>query len=216
MLEAHENSARAIGRDPAGEQVFIACQAGAPDTSAAQQAAEYLHSAGTVTGNIHAPTAVRPELVRRPHPGPPPAEAIVGGWRLEEDGKLGPFQPNPGYRPHTPSTPSDPIDAVLRLIAAGEHRGDQIISTLIHTVVEIACDEQNQPHIALSPDDIPCVVVVTAEIHKQRVTVPRWLSVLGARLPQIVPDGTDIWFNPGSDHQFRLATNAIRAAGHQQ
>lgn len=142
----------------------------------------------------------------------PPTEVMVGGWRLEE-GELGPFRPNPGYRPQTPNTPSDPIDALLRLIAAGEDRGDRIIPTLTHTVVEIACDDQNQPRIALSPDDIPCVVVVTAEIHKQRLTVPRWLSVLGSRLPEIVPDGTDVWFNPSSDHQFRLATTAIRPTG---
>lgn len=143
----------------------------------------------------------------------PPAEVMVGGWRLEQDGTLGPFRPNPGYRPQTPDTPSDPLDALLRLITAGEDRSDQIIPALTHTVVEIACDDQNEPRTALSPDNIPCVVVVTAEIHKHQLAVPRWLPVLGARLPETVPDGTDVWFNPGSDHPFRLATTAIRAAG---
>ncbi|MGW4094541.1 hypothetical protein [Nocardia sp. NPDC004750] len=46
----------------------------------------------------------------------PAVEVMVGGWRLAEDGTLGPFWPNPGYRPQTPDTP---IDALLRLIAAG-------------------------------------------------------------------------------------------------
>lgn len=58
MLEAHENSALAIGRNPAGEHVFIACTSGAPDASGARLAAEHLHSSGTVTGNIHAPTDI--------------------------------------------------------------------------------------------------------------------------------------------------------------
>lgn len=74
----------------------------------------------------------------------PPVEVMVGGWRLEEDRELGPFRPNPGYRPPTPNTPSDPIDALLRLVATGEDRGDRIIPTLTRTVVEIACDDQNQ------------------------------------------------------------------------
>ncbi|MEU1954023.1 hypothetical protein [Nocardia rhamnosiphila] len=64
MLEAHENSARAIERNPAGEQVLVACRTGAPDASAARLASEYLHSTGTVTGNIHAPT----DIASTPHP----------------------------------------------------------------------------------------------------------------------------------------------------
>ncbi|MBF6228748.1 type VII secretion system-associated protein [Nocardia abscessus] len=143
----------------------------------------------------------------------PPVEVMVGGWRLEQDGELGPFRPNPSYLPQTPHTPSDPIDALLRLIAAGESRSDEIIPTLTRTVVAIACDDQNQPRIAFSPDERPCVVVVTAEIHKQYLPVPRWIPVLGSLLPEVVPSHTDVLFNPSSDHSFRLANNAIRPAG---
>ncbi|MGW4720454.1 type VII secretion system-associated protein [Nocardia sp. NPDC004260] len=149
-----------------------------------------------------------------PDQEPPPVEMMVGGWRLEEDGTLGPFRPNPAYRPQTPDTPSDPLDALLRLVTADEDCGDQIIPALLHTVVEIACDEHDQPRTAASPDGIPCVVVVTAEIHKQRLASSRWIPVLGSRLSEIIPDGTDMLFNPGSGHPFRLATTAIRAAGH--
>ncbi|WP_327147007.1 hypothetical protein [Nocardia sp. NBC_01327] len=56
MLAADENSARAIGRNPAGEHVLIACSSGAPEASAARLAAEHLHTTGVVTGPIHAPT----------------------------------------------------------------------------------------------------------------------------------------------------------------
>ncbi|MFI9413973.1 type VII secretion system-associated protein [Nocardia gamkensis] len=154
-----------------------------------------------------------PDWSGDPTQNPPPAEVMVGGWRLEQDGTLGPFWPNPGYRPQTPDTPSDPIDALLRLITAGEDCGDQIIPTLLHTVVEIACDEDDQPRTALSPDDIPCMVVVTAELHKQHLPVPRWIPVTGSRLPEIVPADTDVLFNPAGGHPFRLATAAIRSAG---
>ncbi|MGW4720455.1 hypothetical protein [Nocardia sp. NPDC004260] len=56
MLAAVKNSARAIRRNPAGEQVLIMCSSGAPNASTARMAAAHLHSTGTVTGNIHAPT----------------------------------------------------------------------------------------------------------------------------------------------------------------
>ncbi|WP_159851085.1 hypothetical protein [Nocardia sp. CY41] len=55
MLAAVENSARAIRRNPAGEHVFVMCSSAAPNASTARMAADYLHSTGTVTGNIHAP-----------------------------------------------------------------------------------------------------------------------------------------------------------------
>ncbi len=142
--------------------------------------------------------------------GDPPVEAIVGGWRLDKNGSLGPFQSNPRYIPRNDSTPTDPIDALLRLIANGDDCSDQIIPTLRNTVVQLACDSQDQLCIAPAPDDVTCALVVTAEVHKQRLNVPHWWAILGAQLPEVIPVGIDVLFNPGGEHQFRLTTEAIR------
>ncbi|MFQ6229429.1 type VII secretion system-associated protein [Nocardia sp. NPDC002869] len=151
-----------------------------------------------------------PKWSSEAHAGDPPLEVVVGGWRIEKDGELGPFQPNPGYLPLSPRSPSDPIDALLRLADIGEDRSDRIVPTLLRTVVEIACDEQHRPRTAMSPDGIRCAVVVTAEIHKQHLGVRHWVPVLGSRLYGALPECTDILFNPGGDHSFRLTAAAVR------
>ncbi|MGW1743270.1 type VII secretion system-associated protein [Nocardia sp. NPDC001965] len=153
-----------------------------------------------------------PAWTSQAHPGDPPPEALVGGWRLEKGGQTGPFEPNPSYLPLSARSPSDPIDALLRLVDMGEDRTDRIVPTLLRTVVEIAYDERNRPRIALAPDDIRCVVVVTAEIQKQRLGAGNWVRMLGSQLYQALPPGTDLLFNPGSDHSFRLTADAVRPA----
>ncbi|MGW4093736.1 type VII secretion system-associated protein [Nocardia sp. NPDC004750] len=142
-------------------------------------------------------------------PQDPVPEAIMGGWMIDGDGKMGPFEPNPTYLPADPASPTDPTDAVLRLIAAGDDVGDQLVPALRDAVVELGCDEQGHLSVAAAPDDVPCVLVVTAAAHKRRLDVVGWVRVIGRDLPSIVPAGTDIWINPGSPAQFRLVTAAL-------
>lgn len=139
-----------------------------------------------------------------------PVHVIVGGWMLDDEGKVGPFQPNPRYVPPDDTTPTDPIDAILRLVVNGENRGHEIIPTLRDTIVQIGCDQDDEPVIAQAPDDMPCVLVVTAEVHKLQLSIPHWWPVVGSRLADIVPDGADILVNPGSSHQFRLVAGTLR------
>ncbi|MFC9434751.1 type VII secretion system-associated protein [Nocardia sp. NPDC057030] len=140
----------------------------------------------------------------------PPPEVMVGGWMLDTDDALGPFHPNPQYMPLTDSTPSDPVDAILQLIARGEDRAGEIIPALQNQVVQIACDDSDQPVIGSAPDGVSCALVITAEIHKRRLSVPRWWPVVGKMLPEIVPLEADILVNPDGDRQFRLANSALR------
>lgn len=140
----------------------------------------------------------------------PPPEVIVGGWMLDADGAVGPFEPNPNYVPRNQSTPTDPLDALLRLAARGEDVGDQIVPTIRDTVVQIGCDENDDPVIVLSPDGVPCVQIVTAEVHRSRLTTDRSWPVVGSKLSEIVPEGTDILINPGGRAQFRLVGAALR------
>ncbi|WP_051164354.1 type VII secretion system-associated protein [Nocardia testacea] len=142
----------------------------------------------------------------------PPSELIVGGWLLDANGAAGPFQPNPDYEPADDTTPTDPTDAVLRRLAHGDDVGGEIVPTLLDAVVEIGCDEFDEPLVGRAPDGAPCVAVATAAVHKRRVEAARWWPIQGCELPGIVPVGVDILLNPGSPDQFRLHTSALRPA----
>lgn len=141
----------------------------------------------------------------------PLAEVIVGGWQLDEDGRLGPFEPNPVYMPLSESTPTDPVDALLRLIARGQRDiMEQLLSRLRDTVVEIGCGADDEMLIGSAPDGVMCVPVVTASVHKDMVEADQWIPVLGSTLPEIIPPGIDVLINPGSSTQFRLITTALK------
>ncbi|WP_280443394.1 type VII secretion system-associated protein [Nocardia brasiliensis] len=139
----------------------------------------------------------------------PPTELMVGGWPLNRNGQVGPFRPNPGYRPSAATVPTDPIDAVLHRIAAGaDHLGDELTATIGDCVVSVACDEQGRPVIGTSPDGIACIIVATAELQKTGTGLPRWRSIHGANLTQVAPPQVDIFLNPAGVVPFRLARTA--------
>lgn len=136
-----------------------------------------------------------------------PSDMMVGGWRQEDDGTIGPFEPNPKYRPNAETVPTDPIDAVLRRIAVsgGGRLGDELVAMVHDSVVAIGCDEHGRPLIGSGPDGIGCVVVATAEVQKTGVDVDRWCSAPGAKLADVVPAGVEIFLNPAGAAPFRLA-----------
>ncbi|WP_280249402.1 type VII secretion system-associated protein [Nocardia abscessus] len=140
----------------------------------------------------------------------PPTEAVVGGWMMDEDGKAGPFQPNPEYLPGDDETPTDPTDALLRSIAAGKPVGEELVELIRDSVVEILCDEQDQPIVDTAPDGVPCVLVATAEAQKVDVGSGHWWPVLGSELPAVIPSGADVLFNPGGPAPFRLVAESLR------
>ncbi|GGL42331.1 type VII secretion system-associated protein [Nocardia jinanensis] len=145
----------------------------------------------------------------QPESSEAPPHVMVGGWKIEHDDRLGPFQPNPQYVPSASDVPTDPIDSLLRSFAAGRTLDEQFIGMFRNTVVHIGCDEQNSPVTVESPDGVNCVMVVTAEVHKRRRHADRWWPVVGSALPEIVPAGADILVNPSGPAQFRLRTSAL-------
>ncbi|MET9487171.1 type VII secretion system-associated protein [Nocardia sp. NPDC006630] len=131
---------------------------------------------------------------------------MVGGWRRNADATIGPFQPNPGYKPSAATVPTDPIDAILRRIATGaDHLGEELTATVRDCIVAVAYDEQGRPLIGTSPDGASCVFVATAEVQKIGLDVPRWGAVVGAKLTEFAPPGVDVFLNPAGAAPFRLA-----------
>ncbi|CAL9677632.1 hypothetical protein SUDANB95_07958 (plasmid) [Actinosynnema sp. ALI-1.44] len=151
---------------------------------------------------------LRGERLRDPSP-----ESMLGGWRVAEDGTIGPFEPNPGYVPLGDSV-TDPVHAVLRALADRPDWTELVellIPTLRNSVVEIACDERGTPLVIRSPDGVPCVGVATAAAHRLP-GADRWVPVLGARLVEAVPDRLDVLVNPADVARVRLLTEALRAS----
>ncbi|MFE7802585.1 type VII secretion system-associated protein [Nocardia sp. NPDC057440] len=144
----------------------------------------------------------------------PPPEAIVGRWIVDQNGNVGPFQPNPDYLPTDDATPTDPLDAILRLIAEGDQQLiDEFVSTLCHSIVEVGCDKHNRPVTSVMPDDTVCIVIVTAQAQKVGVEVDHWWPMVGSDLPEIAPAGTGILFNPNGCTSLCLVADALTLPG---
>jgi hypothetical protein len=140
----------------------------------------------------------------------PPAEAMVGAWPLDEHGNHGLFQPNPDFVPANDESPSDPVDAVLRLINRGEADAGALIPTVRNAVLEVAVSEDGRLLIGPAPDDVPCVAVTTAAVHRKRVGIEHWGQITADELVQVLPEGTDILLNPDGPAAMRLLASALR------
>ncbi|MFD9964189.1 type VII secretion system-associated protein [Amycolatopsis sp. NPDC058986] len=141
----------------------------------------------------------------------PPIEAVVGGWYVDDDGETGLFRPNPDYQPSQPDLPTDPVDAALQLVVRGEVDGDELLKALPDIVYGVALDEDGTPVVALSPDDVPSVLVTTAPAHRERVNVSGWMEVTMGELAEALPDeGIDVLLNPGAPASMRLLAGTMK------
>jgi hypothetical protein len=141
---------------------------------------------------------------------PPPIEAVVGLWPVEEEGKIGKFRANPEYVPTDEDSPSDPLDAVLRLVLQGRAESEHIQLMLRDSLFDLAMNGDNRPLVTKSPDDIPCVVVATGEPHRQRLASPDWRRIDLGELIELLPSEVDVLFNPGGPAAVRLAGDFLR------
>ncbi|MFE3173132.1 type VII secretion system-associated protein [Amycolatopsis sp. NPDC059090] len=141
---------------------------------------------------------------------PPPIEAVVGLWPVEEGGKLGKFRSNPQYEPSDENSPSDPLDAVLRLVMKGDATAEHIQLILRETLFDIAMNGDGRPLITQSPDDKLCTVIVTSEVHRLRINAPDWERVDLDELVELLEDDIDVFINPGGASAVRLDGDFIR------
>lgn len=142
----------------------------------------------------------------------PPSYALVGGWPLDERGNPGRFEPNPGYVPSTAASPTDPADAVMRLMIEGRVPVDALVPTVRDAMLELAVSEDGYPLVGPAPDGAPCVAVVTAPSHRERVNAGGWATITAEQLLDALPPDTDILLNPGSPASTRLLASALRAS----
>ena len=141
---------------------------------------------------------------------PPPIEAVVGLWPVEDEGKIGKFRANPEYVPADENSPSDPLDAVLRLVLQGRAEAEHIQLMLRDTLFDIAMNGDGRPLVTKSPDDILCVVVATGEPHRQRIASPDWRRIDLDELVELLADEVDVLFNPGGPASVRLTGDFMR------
>ncbi|MFC4020554.1 type VII secretion system-associated protein [Micromonospora sp. GCM10011542] len=145
----------------------------------------------------------------------PPVETIVGGWLVDEDGTVGPFEANPLYRPRNADSPTSPVDAAVKLVATGRADTDLILLALRDSVVEVALDETGDMLVASAPDGVACVVVVTGAADQARLDVPGWRQVDLYELLRLLPTGLDVLLNPAGPRAMRLLASALRGAAGQ-
>lgn len=143
----------------------------------------------------------------------PPVASIMGLWPVDADGELGRFRANPGYRPRVADAPADPLDALFRALTARRAVPDQVRLLLRDSEFEVALWSAGRPLIVRSPDDVSCVLVATSPWYRlSTVEVESWRRVGVEELTDLLPDGTDVLFNPGSPGSLRLVRTFVRSA----
>lgn len=143
----------------------------------------------------------------------PPLASIMGLWAVGEDGELGRFRANPEYAPSDPNAPADPLDGLFRLLTARRAEPDQVRLLLRDSEVEVALGPGGGPLVVRSPDDVACLLVATSPAYRLASDkVGSWWRTGVEGLADLLPDGTDVLFNPGSPGSLRLVANFVRSA----
>jgi hypothetical protein len=143
----------------------------------------------------------------------PPVASIMGLWPVHADGEVGRFRANPDYVPSVPGAPADPLDALFRALAARRAVPDQVRLLLRDSEFEMAVGAAGHPLVVRSPDDVPCVLVATSPWYRlSSVAAGSWRRVTIEELTDLLPDNTDVLFNPGSPGSLRLVATFVRSA----
>jgi hypothetical protein len=140
----------------------------------------------------------------------PPVDTIVGGWLVEEDGTIGPFEANPLYQPRTADSPTSAVDAAAKLVATDRADVGLVLRTLRDSLVMVALDEAGEVAVTSAPDGMACVVVASGAIDQARVDAPQWQQVGLTELLGLLPDGLDVLVNPGGPRAMCLQASALR------
>ena len=143
----------------------------------------------------------------------PPVASIMGLWPVDENGELGRFRANPDYEPSDPDAPADPLDALFRMLIVRRAEPDQARLLLRDSEYEVALGPGGGPLIVPSPDEVDCLLVATSPAHRlDSPKVGSWRHVGIEQLTDLLPEGIDVLFNPGSPGSVRLVAAFVRSA----
>ncbi|MCE7010091.1 type VII secretion system-associated protein [Kibdelosporangium philippinense] len=142
----------------------------------------------------------------------PPAEVMVGGWLLDDNGVPGRFTPNPDYEPAAQDGATDPTDAVIQLVTQGMESAESLIPTLRDALVELAVTEDGQLLVGPAPDGVSCVAVATAGVQRRRTPFEHWRQVTVERIVEALPQDVDILLNPAGARPFRVVADTLRTS----
>jgi hypothetical protein len=154
---------------------------------------------------------VDPSIEADADSGAPTMDAVIGAWEIEPDGKIGRFRANPDYRPADPHSAADPLDALFRLVAEDKAPIDHARLLMRGGLFDVALDTDRRLLIVESPDGTLSVVVATSGAQRALVTAPGWFRLDFDHLVELLPDGVDVFFNPGAPVVVRLTGGFLRS-----
>ena len=146
--------------------------------------------------------------------GDVPPIAIIGAWKVDDEGEPTEFLPNPDYRPSPMALAlpeaTDPVDAAVQWAATGHAPLDAVAAALVGATVYLVPDEEAVGELITYQDDEGPLVQVFTDPRHAPPTVPRLQAITIAELSGVLPDDTAIVINPGAAVSVRLAAADIR------
>lgn len=149
--------------------------------------------------------------------GQVPPYAILGAWPVDADGRPGPFQHNPNYRPSPASlglpVPTDAVEAAMQLAATGHGSDGDVVRLLAGATVYLISDGPGaEPGITLYADDEGRFVPVLTDARHAPATAPGLRAVPCRALLDALPADVALKLNPGSRVSVRIPSEDVRAA----
>ncbi|MGW1467821.1 type VII secretion system-associated protein [Streptomyces sp. NPDC002308] len=146
----------------------------------------------------------------------PPHWAVMGQWRSDPDGEIVGWRDNPEYRPSPVMLgwpePTDPVDTAMQLAATRYGPGEDLARALATAEVAVLVLPDGTPVTAATPEGTPVVPVYTAQPHLSAAgrMASEVLSV--DRLLERLPDGHQLYLNPGGPVPALVETEFLLAA----
>ncbi|TVT61605.1 type VII secretion system-associated protein [Amycolatopsis rhizosphaerae] len=125
--------------------------------------------------------------------GDVPPHAIKGAFAVGEDGEIGQYQANPGYRPSAVERepPANWIDHGMRLAMAGQLGREQFLRVIGGAVLSVLVSPERAPML-LDAEGGPCLwayaapAVAPRKLSTERVYLPRLLRLLPPEVSLLV------------------------------
>ncbi|MEV4561367.1 type VII secretion system-associated protein [Kitasatospora sp. NPDC049285] len=140
--------------------------------------------------------------------GPPPAWAVIGEWRADDEGELAEFRENEEYRAspmsHEWPAPTDPIDAAVQLSATGYGPPEDVMTAVRKGPLGVAVDDDGAIAVVELPDGEPAVLVYSSDAQVTAAGDPPYAAIGIEELAALLPEGYGIVLNSAAPVGMRL------------